>query len=429
MRKLLTALLALSICISAGAQTQNGINWGMYYITGSLSIGQGTTNTYAHQSALLQVGKDTATKGVRLAWVADTANVTGSKIFGLQVWQHKDSSEYLWIGYKWRKVVPATAGGATDTTSLSNRIDARVKYTDTASMLVRYLRKTDTTSMLSPYARKQTLNDTASAIRSAISLKVNISDFSTLFDNQLSLKTTTNLAEGTNLYHTPTRARSAISLTTTGTGAATYNSSTGVINVPNYTIDTAAMLANYLRSAFGVKYSDTAAMLANLYTIAASKVKYTDTAAMLSAYLRSALGVKYTDTASMLTPYLRKNNGTATGTTTMDYAAAKQYSSTIQTLTDGATITWNANSGCQATVTLGGTGRTLTVSNPIAGSFYIIKIVQGTGGSKTIGTWPTNTKWPGGTAPTLTTTAGSVDIVSFWYDGTNYNAVYSLDVK
>lgn len=45
--------------------------------------------------------------------------------------------------------------------------------------------------------------------------------------------TTTNIAEGTNLYFTDTRARNAISLTTTGTsGVATYSG--GVLNIPNY---------------------------------------------------------------------------------------------------------------------------------------------------------------------------------------------------
>ena len=47
--------------------------------------------------------------------------------------------------------------------------------------------------------------------------------------------TTTQVTEGTNLYFTNARARGAISLTTTGaTGAATYNSTTGVLNIPNY---------------------------------------------------------------------------------------------------------------------------------------------------------------------------------------------------
>lgn len=48
--------------------------------------------------------------------------------------------------------------------------------------------------------------------------------------------TTTVVTEGTNLYFTNTRARAAITLTTTGTsGAATYTN--GVFNIPNYTTD------------------------------------------------------------------------------------------------------------------------------------------------------------------------------------------------
>jgi hypothetical protein len=47
--------------------------------------------------------------------------------------------------------------------------------------------------------------------------------------------TTTQVTEGTNLYFTDARSRAAISLTTTGSsGAATYNSTTGVFNIPNY---------------------------------------------------------------------------------------------------------------------------------------------------------------------------------------------------
>lgn len=56
------------------------------------------------------------------------------------------------------------------------------------------------------------------------------------FSTQLWTKTagtTTNIAEGTNLYYTDARARAAISLTTSGTsGAATYSG--GVLNIPQY---------------------------------------------------------------------------------------------------------------------------------------------------------------------------------------------------
>ena len=49
--------------------------------------------------------------------------------------------------------------------------------------------------------------------------------------------TTDNITEGaTNLYFTNTRARTAISLTTTGSsGASTYDNTTGVFNIPTYT--------------------------------------------------------------------------------------------------------------------------------------------------------------------------------------------------
>lgn len=47
--------------------------------------------------------------------------------------------------------------------------------------------------------------------------------------------TTTLVTEGDNLYFTTARAREAISLTTTGTsGPATYSSSTGILNIPQY---------------------------------------------------------------------------------------------------------------------------------------------------------------------------------------------------
>jgi len=48
---------------------------------------------------------------------------------------------------------------------------------------------------------------------------------------------TTAVVEGTNLYYTDARSRSAVSLTTTGSsGAATYSNSTGVLNIPNHTL-------------------------------------------------------------------------------------------------------------------------------------------------------------------------------------------------
>ena len=62
----------------------------------------------------------------------------------LVFWQNPASDTSFWVynGSKWNKV-----GVVLDTTSLSNRINLRVKYSDTASMLSPYLRKLDTTSL------------------------------------------------------------------------------------------------------------------------------------------------------------------------------------------------------------------------------------------------------------------------------------------
>jgi len=74
-------------------------------------------------------------------------------------------------------------GSGTDTTSLSNRINAKVSISDTAAMLTPYLRKIDTTSMLSGYTRVQRFLDSLSAhttrfngVTSSLALKLNITD-------------------------------------------------------------------------------------------------------------------------------------------------------------------------------------------------------------------------------------------------------------
>jgi hypothetical protein len=98
------------------------------------------------------------------------------------------------------------------------------------------------------------------------------------------------------------------------------------------------------------------------------------------------------------------------GTITLSMA----FNPTEQTLTDAATTTWNVANGANAVWTNNGTNRTLTLSNLVGGYTYTLRIVQGSGGSHTVATW-TNVEWSGGTAPTLSTTAGAVDVVSFYY--------------
>lgn len=98
------------------------------------------------------------------------------------------------------------------------------------------------------------------------------------------------------------------------------------------------------------------------------------------------------------------------------------YAPNLLTLTDGATIAWNVLYGKTAKVSLGATGRTLSISNAVSGDIYRIFIFQDGTGSRTITTWPTGTVWVNGSAPTLKTAASAVDIIEFRYDGTSFYA-------
>ncbi len=79
--------------------------------------------------------------------------------------------------------------------------------------------------------------------------------------------------------------------------------------------------------------------------------------------------------------------------------------------TDGATVTFDLNVSNVHTVTLAG-NRTLALSNSAVGKKFIIRLVQDGTGSRTV-TWFSTLKWSGGSAPTLSTTAGKVDVFGF----------------
>lgn len=99
-----------------------------------------------------------------------------------------------------------------------------------------------------------------------------------------------------------------------------------------------------------------------------------------------------------------------------------------QTLTDGATITWDTSLGQIATLTLTGTNRVFANPTNLRVGTYILHIIQGTGGSKTILSWGNVFKWSISGPPVLTTTAGRRDVLSFICDGTNLYGSYLPDV-
>jgi hypothetical protein len=95
----------------------------------------------------------------------------------------------------------------------------------------------------------------------------------------------------------------------------------------------------------------------------------------------------------------------------------KTYANSGRTgLTDGATINTDASLNNVFSVTLGGNRTLANPTNMVDGATYIWIITQDGTGSRTLA-YGANFKWPAGAAPTLTTTAGAIDVISAVYNG------------
>jgi len=91
---------------------------------------------------------------------------------------------------------------------------------------------------------------------------------------------------------------------------------------------------------------------------------------------------------------------------------------TVAALTDGATITPDFAAGNNFSVTLGGNRTLANPTNLTAGQSGAIVITQDATGGRTLafgGNW----KFPGGTAPTLTTAASSVDVIAYYVESSS----------
>lgn len=99
------------------------------------------------------------------------------------------------------------------------------------------------------------------------------------------------------------------------------------------------------------------------------------------------------------------------------------------TLTDAATIATDLSLGNQFQVTLAGNRTLGAPTNVVAGQSGVIRVVQDATGSRTLA-FNSVFKFPGGTAPTLTTTANAVDLLAYHVESTTRIAVRFIgDVK
>lgn len=112
---------------------------------------------------------------------------------------------------------------------------------------------------------------------------------------------------------------------------------------------------------------------------------------------------------------------------TQTFTAAQRGS--VVALTDGATITPDFSAGNNFSVTLGGNRTLANPTNLTAGQAGTIVVTQDGTGSRTLA-YGSNWKFPGGTAPTLTTTASAVDVIAYYVESaTRITARLIADVK
>jgi hypothetical protein len=138
----------------------------------------------------------------------------------------------------------------------------------------------------------------------------------------------------------------------------------------------------------------------------------------LAAIDSTAAELNYSDLATLGTTAASKVfTADANNLTTVSGAVAY----VEDTLTDGATITWNVIDSPVAKVTLAG-NRTLSApsgTTPIAGQFVSLLIIQDGTGGRTI-TWNAVYEFAADTAPTLTATASLGDLFTFRYNGSKW---------
>jgi hypothetical protein len=122
---------------------------------------------------------------------------------------------------------------------------------------------------------------------------------------------------------------------------------------------------------------------------------------------------------TLVTPVL--GDATATTVNVSGDITAKRFKLTMPSaITAAATTTIDLSGGNVFTVNMGLNITTLTLTNPVVGT-YLIKFVQDATGTRDV-SFPTAWKWAGGVRPSLTNTANKIDFVTLIYDGTTYYA-------
>ena len=133
----------------------------------------------------------------------------------------------------------------------------------------------------------------------------------------------------------------------------------------------------------------------------------------------------YTDSADNSFKQI-ESDGTVTDLDGGVRVYTKQQNFGTVTLTDAASIAWNLDDEQVAKVTLTDNRTLANPTNMVDGGTYVLRVIQDGTGSQTLA-YGSAYKWMNNVAPTLTTTAAGIDLITFVSDGTNMFGTAQLD--
>jgi len=195
--------------------------------------------------------------------------------------------------------------------------------------------------------------------------------------------------------------------TTTSTVATITNGTITTAVIPTLTTGTTTSTAQIVTSGTTTTLNSTTGTIATLNSTTGTIGNLSTT---LTGDLTISAGVATASTATV-----------AKLASAQEYTAAHNFNAT--TLTSGNSIAWDLSANQVARLVLSTNGTMSDASNKVDGSVYILLVTQGTG-SNTLA-WNATYKWPGGTAPTLTTGSAKSDIFTFISNGTSLFGVAS----
>tara|TARA_B100000900_G_scaffold381398_1_gene367802 strand:+ start:9901 stop:10830 length:930 start_codon:yes stop_codon:yes gene_type:complete len=189
-----------------------------------------------------------------------------------------------------------------------------------------------------------------------------------LFDTRLATKTTANLTEGANLYYTTARAdsdaKNAISVTDAGgDGSIAYNSGTGVIT---YTGPSASEVRAHFSASTGIGLSSGAISNTGVTSIVAGTniaISGGTGAVTITNNISAGTGLSFSGGT------LNINNGAVAGNSSSAISSGSETSFTASTYPTFISGRTNSSSGGDFTVTVGGSGHTLSMRDGDGGTF------------------------------------------------------------